>query len=288
DQVLRMLDRVLTDLAKQGKAKLIVFKEFNAVACDGMKGLLSDGYQQAESPAAHMFRADFKDFGDYCAALNSHYRNDIRRSQRKFEQAGLVPIHLRDTKDILRLYDDRLHHLYQAVVEKSAVRLEILPLSFFQELVKHFPRQVSFTAILKDNRVIAFNWGFHDQRMFYFLFCGMDYTEQTDNDLYFNLMFHQLDYALQCGPDWISFGQTADFFKSRLGSHPQPLYFFVKGVGPTVSRLVKHFSHLLFPKRAPVLQRSIFRTKRDPPPGQASKSKVVQARKSEQRVMEES
>lgn len=285
DQILRMLDAILANLAKRERAWAIVLKEFDTAACERMKSLAAAGYRQAESPAGHLFRADFKDFDDYRAALTSHYRNDIRRSQRKFERAGLTLVQLRDAPAILRLYDDRLHQLYAAVVEKSELKLETLSSTFFRELVKQFPDQVSLTVILKEDRVIAFNWGFRDQRIFYFLFCGVDYTEQAESDLYFNLMFHQLDYALKCGTEWISFGQTADFFKARMGSQPRPLYFFAKGSGPVISSLVKNFSGLLFPRRAPTPHYSIFKTKRDAVPARESRPKIGPARQPEESVL---
>ena len=43
-----------------------------------------------------------------------------------------------------------------------------------------------------------------------------------DVDLYFNLMYHQLDDALRLAPERILVGQTADVFKARLGCRPSP------------------------------------------------------------------
>jgi predicted N-acyltransferase len=265
DQVLQLLDQVLaTDLAQREKARLIVYKEFDAVTCEALTPLVAACYYRAEAPPLYLFQVQHKDFSDYCEALNSHYRNDIRRSQRKFERAGLVAAHLHDPEEILRLYDDNVHRLYEAVVEKSNLKLETLPIQFFHGLVKQFPGQLSLTVVRRENRVVAFNWGLHDRRVFYFVFCGIDYGENAQADLYFNLMYHQLDYALGCGPEYISVGQTADSFKSRLGCRPRPLYFYVRGVGPLFSTLIGKFAWVLLPKRPAVAEYSIFKTKSAP------------------------
>jgi Acetyltransferase (GNAT) domain len=262
EQLLRLLDTVLaTDLALRGKARLIVYKEFDALACEALKPLAAAGYYRAECPASYLFQAEYKDFSEYCAALNSHYRNDIRRSQRKFERAGLSTAHLNDPAEILRLYDHNVHRLYEAVVEKSEMKLERLPIEFFRGLARQFPGQVSLTVIRRKNRVVAFNWGLHDGPAFYFVFCGIDYRENANADLYFNLMYHQLDYALGCGPEYVNVGQTADSFKLRLGCRPRSLYFYVKGVGPLSYALVRKFARVLFPKRPAFAEYSIFKTK---------------------------
>jgi predicted N-acyltransferase len=266
DQVLQLLDEILAkDLAQSEKARVIIYKEFDAVTCEVLKPLATAGYYCAEGPATYLFQASYKDFNDYCSALNSHYRNDIRRSQRKFECAGLAIAHLHDPREIRRLYDDNVHRLYEEVVEKSNVKLEQLPIEFFHALVKQFPSQVSLTVVRREKRVIAFNWGLQDHGVFYFVFCGIDYRENADADLYFNLMYHQLDYALSRGPEYISVGQTADSFKSRLGCRPRRLYFYIKGIGPLFSGLVRKFAHVLFPKPSAVPEYSIFKTKSAPP-----------------------
>jgi len=265
DQVLQLLDDVLArDLAQLEKARLIIYKEFDAVTCEVLRPLGAAGYYCAEGPATYMFHAGYKNFSDYCGALNSHYRNDIRRSQRKFERAGLAIAHLHDSREILRLYDKNVHRLYETVVEKSNVKLEQLPIEFFHSLVKQFPSQVSLTVVRRENRVVAFNWGLQDHGAFYFVFCGIDYRENAEADLYFNLMYHQLDYALSRGPEYISVGQTADSFKSRLGCRPRRLYFYIKGIGPVFSALVGKFPHVLFPKPPSVPEYSIFKTKSAP------------------------
>jgi len=48
----------------------------------------------------HELDRRFKDFADYCAALTSHYRYDIRRSERKFRASGFRVAQLHDADEI--------------------------------------------------------------------------------------------------------------------------------------------------------------------------------------------
>jgi predicted N-acyltransferase len=260
EAVLAALDETLGEIAARERAWLVVWKEFDPAGAARLVPLLARGYRRAESPAMHELDARFKGFADYCAALKSHYRNDVRRSERKFRAAGLKVAQLHNADEIRRLYTPEVHRLYEAVVAKSSVKLEVLPIEFFHELTRRLPDLVSLTAITDGNRVVAFNWGLMDGHVHHYLFCGMDYAAARDADLYFNLMYHQLDDALRCGPERIEVGQTADTFKARLGCRAMPRYFFVKPCGVLAAAALRHGFRVLFPDRRPGPTYSVFRS----------------------------
>ncbi len=260
EAVLATLDAALAEIAARERAWLIVWKEFDATAAARLAPLLARGYHRAESPVMHELDVRFKDFPDYCAALKSHYRSDVRRSERKFRASGFRVAQMHDAEEIRRVYTPEVHRLYEAVVAKSPVKLEVLPIEFFRELVRQFPGFVTLTAIYDGDRVVAFNWGMMDGRVHHYLFCGMDYAVARDADLYFNLMYHQLDDALRRGPDRIEVGQTADTFKARLGCRPTPRYFYVKPRGLLAGAALRNGFRLLFPDRPPAPVYAVFRS----------------------------
>ena len=77
---------------------------------------------------------------------------------RTFRSMGLEVVRLTDTGQIRQLYVPETHKLYEAVVSRSAHKLEILPLEFFHELSRRFPGQISCTFVLREDQVVAFNW----------------------------------------------------------------------------------------------------------------------------------
>jgi predicted N-acyltransferase len=259
EAVLAALDAPLAEMAARERAWLIVWKEFDPTAAARLDPLLARGYRRAESPAMHELDGAFADFQGYRDALKSHYRNDIRRSERKFRSSGFRVVQLHDAEAIGRAYTPEVHRLYEAVVAKSTVKLEVLPVDFFQELVRQFPGLVTLTAVYDGDRMVAFNWGMMDGRVHHYLFCGMDYAVARDADLYFNLMYHQLDDALRHHPERIEVGQTADTFKARLGCRPVGRYFFVKPCGAMARAALRHAFQLLFPERPPVPAYAVFR-----------------------------
>jgi predicted N-acyltransferase len=256
--VLMALNDAMTILAHREHAWFTVYKEFDSAAVQHMDFLLQLGYRRGECPAMHELRVGYPDFDSYCAALRSHYRQDVRRSQKKFQLAGLRAVLVTDSTEIERLYTSELHRQYEAVVAKAEIKLELLPRSFFLELARCFPSSISLTLIYQADRVVAFNWGLMAGRVHHYLFCGMDYSIQHA-DLYFNLMYHQLDAALHKGPALIQVGQTADSFKARLGCEARPLWLYIRGVGRIAAIILGASFRYLLPARPPIPKFSIFK-----------------------------
>jgi predicted N-acyltransferase len=152
-----------------------------------------------------------------------------------------------------------MHQLYEAVVQKSENRLEILPVTFFRELAINFPGQVLFTLVYKDDQIVAFNCSLCTVSNVHYLFCGLDYSLNAESDLYFNLMYGALDEALKQNVTAIYFGQTADSFKARLGSYKTPLYLYIKGTGFILNWLVRKSFNMLFPKPPLVSSYNIYK-----------------------------
>lgn len=257
--ILKLLDSIMNTIAVKEKTRLIIYKEFNSQECNQLDILSKLDYLKAESLPMHSFQARFTSFSEYCTALKSRYRNDINRSKKKFEKADLCVVQLKDTEKILQIYTPQMHQLYEAVVQKSENQLETLPISFFRELATNFPRQLLFTLIYKDEKIVAFNCSLCTPLTVHYLFCGLDYSVNSEVDLYFNLMYAALDESLKINVPKIDFGQTADTFKARLGSYQIPLYMYVKGTGFLFNWIVRKGFSILFPSPTLILSSNIYK-----------------------------
>jgi Acetyltransferase (GNAT) domain len=81
------------------------------------------------------------------------------------------------------------------------------------------------------DRVAAFNWNLFLGDVYYFLFAGLDYDLNPSLDLYFNLMYAEMDCAFRAGAESLVFGQTTDDFKARLGCDQDRRFFYVTPTG---------------------------------------------------------
>ncbi len=245
--IIKMLDKILHNLAISEKVRFIVYKEFDSGSCKRIHSLTEFGYRRTESLPMHYFKPQFSDFAEYYSALKAHYRYDIKRSMRKFQSVGLKVVRLKDGHKIRNIHTPEVHKLYEAVVINSENKLELLPIKFFHELAIQFPEQISYTLIYQGNHIVAFNCALYSSTSYHFLFCGLNYELNPLADLYFNLIYNDLDNALQHKVSVIQVGQTADVFKARLGCFQESLYVYVKGVGRFSHGFLDLFFNIIFP-----------------------------------------
>jgi predicted N-acyltransferase len=263
EDVLRAMHEIAVSFARREHAPYVIFKEFSASDRPTMDFLQQLGYRRFSSPAMNTFDRRFSDMESYTAALRSRYRQCVRRSLVKSRTAGLRYERLTDTGAILRLYGPSLHRLYEAVALSSAHRLELLPLSFFHSLARRLPGRVGLTLVYAGDRVAAFNWNLFDGETYHFLFAGLDYDLNPSLDLYFNLMYAEMDYAFRTGAEALSFGQTADDFKVRLGCNQEGRCFYLASANLVGALILRTAGGVLLPEPPRPATHNVFR---DPAP----------------------
>jgi predicted N-acyltransferase len=257
--LLRQLDRLMVRLAWAQRTSFVVFKEFSAEETACADDLLELDYFRADSLPMNYFPARFRDFEHFVASIRSRYRSQIVRSRKKFARSGLRVLHLRGGEGVDDLFTEDVHRLYLSVLGHAEVKLECLPAEFFRELARRFPEDSAFTLIYQGKRVVGFVCSVLDRENYHNLFCGFDYELNEATDLYFNLMYEDLDYALRQNVRSIHVGQTANDFKSRVGCYLEPRFIYVKALGPGLQSLVRAGSPYLLPPAPPIEERNLFR-----------------------------
>jgi hypothetical protein len=257
--LLRELDRLMVWLAYRQRAPILVFKEFAPKEVVRTDALLELGYLRADSLGMNYFPASYRDFDHFCASIRSRYRRHILRSRKKIQRSGLRVEHVRGNEGFDKLYTEDVHRLYLDVLSHADVTFECLPSQFFRELAVQFAEDAAFTVIFQDERIVGFVCGVFDQDHYFNLFCGFDYHLNEETDLYFNLMYEDLDYALRQNVHSIQVGQTANEFKSRVGCYLEPRFFYVKSRDPVLELLVRAGNFYLFPPAPPITDRNLYR-----------------------------
>jgi predicted N-acyltransferase len=239
-QILSLIDEVIGSLAAKMKVNAVAYKEFGNDDLEWTSPLVDLGYRRLPTPPMHFFVPRFENFTQYCAALKKHYRQHIKYSLKKLQQACGETSVLTDPAEILRLYTPDVHNLYCQVVAKSDIKLEVLPIEFFRQLASRLEGEVDLVTISRQSKILAFAWCMKDGLRYHLMYGGVDYARNHEIDLYFNIAYAAIDRALQRRPSKIYVGQTANAFKAKLGCHSEPRYALVKGVGLLMSRVVKY------------------------------------------------
>lgn len=257
--LLKQLDRLMVRLASKQHAPFVVVKEFAPSEVSQMDALRERGYLRADSLPMNRFPACYGDFENFCASIRSRYRRHILRSRKKFQSMGLRVDHVRGNEGFAKLYTEEVHGLYLAVLRRADIIFECLPAQFFRELAVQYAEDACFTVFFQGERIVAFVCGIFDRDNYRNIFCGFDYHLNEKAELYFNLLYEDLDYALQQKVGSISVGQTANEFKSRVGCYLEPRFFYVKARDPLLQFLVRAGSIYLFPPAPAITERNLFR-----------------------------
>ncbi len=190
------------------------------------------------------------DFSSYLGRMRSHYRYKLSSSIRRFQ--GVETKVLADN----RAFDNRLYCLYEQVYERSDVKLEKLPISFFQE----FPASVSvFSA---GNRLLGFiqtlcsEQGGRKEQIF--LFGGLEYSLNAQFHTYINMLLHVIRSGTELGADRVNMGQTAEEVKTRLGCTLHRRFLYARHANPLFNLLIRKGIKLLS-YRASLTERHVFR-----------------------------
>ena len=258
--VLAALHEGMCQLARKPHAQMMMFKEFEVARRSELAPLERLGYLRGDVPPPYDLPAHFGSFDEYLAALKARYRNQIMRSVKKFARAGFRAVHVYDSTEIERLYTDRMHELYEAVWSRAKDRLEKLPAEFFRRTARAFPGRTSLTIIYRGENVAGFTFGLSAGRVYHNIRSGIDYSLNDEGDLYFNLFYNDLDQAFRRGHEEIHLGQDSDDFKTRLGSRPRALSFYLRAPNPVLQAGLRAFSRMLFPKLSLARTHDVFKS----------------------------
>ncbi len=240
--LLPILDRILLDAAAEFRAIAILWREFTNAECERLPPLCALGYRREAQFPMHHASVINSSFEEYCRRIKSSKRRVIRRSQKKFGSSRFQVAHKSGAQALADVDPNEFYHLFEAVLHGKQT-FEILPPKFFSELASQIPDNAVFTLISEDNQIRAFAASLRTESVFRQLFVGYDTTVNSECDLYFNLWFHVLDYALQNGFSDIVLGQTCDTFKKqKLGAWQDDRSYYTKGLTRFASAILRFTS----------------------------------------------
>lgn len=240
EQVAETLNRTAAEIAKQHRAHFLLFKEFDSDEANKLSTLKSHGYKQSQSVVTYNMQSTFNSFDEYYESQSKRTRANMRKYFASLEVASMSVEHKRGDA-AAREFTNDVYQLYRNVADKAAFRFEIMPPEFFQQLAKLFPEEACFTYIRAGDVVHGFCCGLGNQSHHMLLYCGINYTRNSDASIYFNTLYRGLSPAFDAQVSSINVGQSADEFKKRLGCQPQPLFIFLKPVGALLRLLSKPF-----------------------------------------------
>jgi predicted N-acyltransferase len=249
ERIAETLAEIAERLARESKAVLISFKEFEPELAARLSGLRQAGYYRGDSVVTYVLNEDCDSFEGYYESRTKRTRANMRKYFRHLEDAGLSwESRAGGGEGFSEIYTDEVHQLYEQVFARAEIRFEHLPADFFREFALHCPESSRFTLFSQDGRIVGFCAALVSEHSYDMLYCGFDYAISEQSSLYFNLLYRGLEDAYRQRRKEIHIGASADEFKRRMGCRGVVLSVFVKGVGLIAGGLFKLVAPLMFPK----------------------------------------
>lgn len=163
-------------------------------------------------------------FADYEKALKHKYLQRCRKTRKSFTDIRIVEFSLED----IEKYSTLMEALYLQVSQKQLVCMGILNDSFFVELKKSFGDDYKVFGYFQNDTLIAFSSAILHQQKYDMNYIGFDYHANQSLQLYFNILFHCLEMAIELKCTALILGRTALEAKAILGCKPDYRYSFYK------------------------------------------------------------
>jgi hypothetical protein len=162
----------------------------------------------------------FVDFDEYLDALRSHYRRRIKQALRKGKS-----LHIKRLDN--KAFDSCHYRLYQSVYNRSAHKLEVLPITFFQRYEGEI-----YEFRNRADELLAFVQIKERGDRLLFMFCGFENEKEKQYDLYFNMLLFILKEGIERGMKQIYFGQTSEETKMKIGCVETNKYLYLHHNNP--------------------------------------------------------
>jgi hypothetical protein len=172
--------------------------------------------------------------GDYIALFSKKYRNrakSILKTGAALERKNL-------SLEEVKKYESEIYALYESVYEKAKFKLLKLPANYFSRLKELFSSDFIVTGFFLEGKLLAFSSSIlMPDKSLEAHYIGLDYSLNQEYDLYQNILYCNIDLAIQNRKAKVNLGRTAAEIKTTVGAKAVDLICYVKPQN-TLSRLI--------------------------------------------------
>jgi hypothetical protein len=178
--------------------------------------------------------AQINSLGDYIALFSKKYRNrakSIIKTGSALEKKNL-------SLEEIKKYEAEIFALYEFVYEKAKFKLLKLPVNYFNRMKEIFGADFIVTGFFLEGKLLAFSSSLlMPGNCLEAHYIGLDYSLNQEYDLYQNILYCNIDLAIQNKKAKVNLGRTAAEIKTTVGAKAVDLICYVKPQN-TISRLI--------------------------------------------------
>jgi hypothetical protein len=225
-------DEVRIQLYQEALEFMIEHTNASGIFLKDVEPALAKGIQQDESYLIMQndismqlaIPPDWTTVADYESALKHKYAQRFRKVRLAFNQ---VQVQAFTEQDILK-YKSQMHNLYMQVCNRQLVCMGVLNEDFFVELKRSLKEEYRVCGFFYENQLIAFSSAIVHGGAYDMNYIGFDYEKNTSLQLYFNILFHCVEMAIQTRSSLLVLGRTAIEAKAIIGCEADYRFSFYK------------------------------------------------------------
>ena len=233
-------------IAKEQKAEMFLYKDFNATYDALFSPLLKKGFSRVESLPSTDMAITFSSFDDYLKKLSQTSRENLKRKLKKADSQVKIDLEVTDTLSDELLPD--VYGLYLQTFDKQDMGLEKLTMDFFRRTSANMPQQVKYFLWRIEGKLVAFAFCLISGDHFIDYYLGFEYAVAYQYNLYFIRFRDLLKWCIAHGIKSYEMGVTTYEPKRRLGFDFIRLYFYIKHRNPLINPFIKVISHFVKPE----------------------------------------
>jgi len=231
------------------RIKFVLLKDYfsNDEIHKSYKILNAHQYSQAIVQPNMIMQVDpkWKRIEDYVKDLNKKYRTRYNRARKKFNsierrELNIVSIE-RDSKE--------LHKLYMNVSNNAKFNTFILPEHHFLSLKQELQDNFKVFGYYLENKLIGFYTLILNHEVLETYFLGYDSDHQYENQLYLNMLYDMLGFAIEHRFSSVVYARTAMEIKSSVGAKPVPMTMYMRHTNNIANTILKVIFNFMKPNQ---------------------------------------
>ena len=182
---------------------------------------------------------------DYVGSLNKKYKVRYNRARKKFGQFEKREL---DGKTINR-YSNELHKLYSNVSNNAKFNTFFLPEHHFLSLKRELRENFKVFGYFDKDAPIGFYTLILNGDILETYFLGYNIDYQYPNQLYLNMLYDMLDFAITNKFKSVVYARTAMEIKSSVGAEPKDMVMYMKHTNRFANALLRYVFNFMKPNQ---------------------------------------
>jgi hypothetical protein len=182
---------------------------------------------------------------DYVFSLNKKYKRRYKTARTKLNAIKCLEM---DSESIYN-NSDKLYQLYLNVSNNAKFNTFILPQNHFYSLKLQLQDDFRVFGYYLNEELIGFYTLILNGKDLETYFLGYDVAHQYPNQLYLNMLYDMIEFAIENKFTAIVYARTAMEIKSSVGAKPETMVVYMKHTNSYINTLLKPIFNVMNPSQ---------------------------------------